>query len=78
MEIYIDDFSPYGGTFNEYLNNLENIWKKCIEMSLFLWNEKCEMLMNEGVVLGNHISSNGIRVDPSIVAIIYDLRMPQR
>lgn len=51
--------------------------KKCIEMSLFLSNEKCEILMN-GVVFGHHFISNGIKIDPSKVASIYDLPAPQK
>lgn len=56
MEIYIDYFTPYGGTFNKSLRILEFFLKKCIEMSLCLSNEKCEMLMKHHIVLANHIS----------------------
>ena len=34
--------------------------------------------MNEGVVLGNHISSNGIKFHPPKVTIILDLLAPQK
>ena len=36
------------------------------------------MLMNEGVVLQHRLASNGIKVDPSKVEIIYDLPAPQK
>jgi hypothetical protein len=36
-------------------------------MNLSLSHEKCNMLMNEGVVLGHHLSSRGIEVDQNKV-----------
>ena len=44
MEIYMNDFTPYGKMFQEELDNLKNILKKCIEMSLStlaMKNVKC-------------------------------------
>ena len=74
----MDDFTPYGETFQEALDNLENVLKKCIKMRLFLRHEKSEMFMNEGIVLGHYVSSNGIKVDPTKVAIIHSLPAPQK
>jgi hypothetical protein len=39
-------------------------------MNLSLSNEKCNMLMSEGIVLGHHISSKGIEVNEAKVNII--------
>ena len=33
MYIYMDDFTPYGKIFQKAVDNLENVLKKCIEMS---------------------------------------------
>jgi hypothetical protein len=68
MEIYIDDFTPDGKAFHETLDNLESVLKKCIKVSLCLNNVKCEMLMNQGIILGHHISPFEIKVDSSKVA----------
>ena len=78
MEICMDYFIPYVKTFKEALNNLENVLKKCIEMSLCLSNEKCEMLMNQGIILGHHISPSRLKVDSSKVPIIINLPSPQK
>eukprot|EP00253_Pinus_taeda_P026994 PITA_26994 len=40
-------------------------------------NEKCFMMLNEGIVLGHYISSQGIKVDPAKIHIIVDLPIPQ-
>jgi len=60
MEIYMDDFTPYGCDFQEALTNLGKVLHKCIEMNLSLSPEKCEFLMTEGVVLGHLISQQGL------------------
>jgi hypothetical protein len=56
MEIFMDEFTPYGIDFNEALANLEKVLKRCIQSHLSLSTEKCHMMMSEGVVLGHFIS----------------------
>ena len=60
MEIYMDDFTPYGSDFQEALTSLWNVLAKCIEMNLSLNPERCEFLMTEGIVLGHAISHQGL------------------
>ena len=36
MELYMDDITIYGGTFEECLANLDNVLNKCIEKNLVL------------------------------------------
>eukprot|EP00253_Pinus_taeda_P003111 PITA_03111 len=56
VEIYMDDFTPYGSNFQEALTNLGKFLAKRIKMNLSLSPEKCEFLMIEGTVLGHSIS----------------------
>eukprot|EP00253_Pinus_taeda_P033640 PITA_33640 len=67
MEIFMDDFTPYGVTFENALQNVEKVLKRCVQSHLSLRTKKCHMMMNEGIVLGNFISFQGIQVDPSKV-----------
>ena len=60
VEIYMDDFTPYGYDFQEALTNLGKVLHKCIEMNLSLSPRKCEFLMTEGIVLGHSISEQGL------------------
>jgi hypothetical protein len=62
VKINMDELTPYGDTFDEALDNLENFYHRCEEMNLSLSHEKCNMLMNEGIILGHHFSSRGIEV----------------
>jgi len=56
----LDDFTPYGNSFDEDFDNLDKVLQRCEEMNLSFSHEKCNMLMNEEAVLGHHLSSRGI------------------
>ena len=75
VEVYIDDFTVYGNSFEEALENLEKFLIRCKEENLSLIHEKCFMMFNEWIVLGHHISGNGIKVDSSKVEVISKLPM---
>ena len=66
----MDDFIVYGNNFEEALHNLEEVLIKCQETNLALSYKKCKMLLIEGIVLGHHISSKGIKVDLAKIEII--------
>ena len=72
----MDDFMVYGNYFEETLKNLEKLIIRCKEVNLSLSHEKCFMMFTEGIVLGHHISRNGIRVDTSKVEVISKLSIP--
>jgi hypothetical protein len=57
----MDDFIVYGNTYQEPLDNLEKFLIRCQKMNLSLSHEKCKMLLTEGVVLGHHVSFEGIK-----------------
>eukprot|EP00253_Pinus_taeda_P035700 PITA_35700 len=77
LEIFMDDFTPYGTAFEDALQNLEKVLKRCIEAHLALSTEKCHMMMNEGIVLGHYVSLLGIQVDPAIIQVILTLPIPK-
>eukprot|EP00253_Pinus_taeda_P018125 PITA_18125 len=76
LEIFMDDFTPYGTAFEDALQNLEKVLKRCIEAHLALSTEKCHM-MNEGIVLGHYVSLLGIQVDPAKIQVILTLPIPK-
>ncbi|CAH9140245.1 unnamed protein product [Cuscuta epithymum] len=76
MEVFMDDFSVYGDTFDECLENLKKVLVRCREVNLVLNWEKCHFMVSEGVVLGHKISSRGIEVDPAKVDVISKLPPP--
>ena len=56
MEVYMDDITIYGGSFEECLINLETILHRCIKKILVLNWEKCHFMVSQGIVLGHIIS----------------------
>ena len=76
MEIFMDDFTVYGSSFDQCLNNLETVLQRCKDKQLALNWEKCHFMVTEGIVLGHKISATGLEVDQSKVSIIKTLAPP--
>eukprot|EP00253_Pinus_taeda_P035396 PITA_35396 len=76
VEVYMDDFTVYGDSFEEALENLEKFLIRCKETNISVSHEKCFMMFTEGIVLGHHILGDGIKVDKSKVEVISKLPIP--
>ncbi|KAL4386422.1 hypothetical protein GQ457_09G016820 [Hibiscus cannabinus] len=76
LEVFMDDFSVSGETFDSCVGNLAKVLKRCEEADLVLNWEKCHFMVNEGTVLGHRISSKGIEVDKAKVEVIEKLLPP--
>ena len=76
MEIFMDDFTVYGSSFDHCLKNLETVLQRCQDKQLALNWEKCHFMVTEGIVLGHKISAMGLEVDQSKVSIIKTLAPP--
>jgi hypothetical protein len=62
--------------FQQALDNLEKVFIRCRETNISLSHEKSRMMLIEGIVLGHHISGTRIRVDPTTIDIISQIRIP--
>ncbi|GJR64658.1 DNA-directed DNA polymerase [Tanacetum coccineum] len=76
MEVFMEDFSVFGSSFDHYLKNLEKMLKRCEETNLVLNWEKCHFMVKEGIVLGHKVSSSGIEVDKAKIETISKLPYP--
>ena len=47
MEIFMDDFSVYGSSFEDCLRNLEIVLQRCHDKNLALNWEKCHFIVTE-------------------------------
>lgn len=47
MEVFMDDFSVYGSSFNDCLRNLENVLERCVMSNLVLNWGKCNFMVKE-------------------------------
>ncbi|GJS18088.1 reverse transcriptase domain-containing protein [Tanacetum coccineum] len=76
MEVFMDDFSVFGDSFDSCLSNLEKMLKRCEDTNLVLNWEKCHFMCREGIVLGHKILKSGIKVDRAKVDVIAKLPHP--
>ncbi|MGG6712845.1 UNVERIFIED_CONTAM: hypothetical protein ITH36_24800, partial [Salmonella enterica subsp. enterica serovar Weltevreden] len=75
-EVFMDDFSVFGDSFDACLAHLDVVLARCEETNLVLNWEKCHFMVTEGIVLGHKISENGIEVDKAKVEVISQLPPP--
>ncbi|KAM1936791.1 hypothetical protein ACFX15_014018 [Malus domestica] len=76
IEVFMDDFSVFGDSFDGCLENLTLILKRCVETSLVLNWEKCHFMVRQGIVLGHIVSERGIEVDKSKIDLVRYLPSP--
>ncbi|CAL2266739.1 unnamed protein product [Prunus armeniaca] len=76
VEVFMDDFSVFGDSFDECLNNLSLVLDRCIKTNLVLNWEKCHFMVKQGIVLGHLISNRGIEVDKAKIDVIAKLPPP--
>ena len=76
IEIFMDDFSVMGNSFDNCLANLRVVLARCEQTNLVLNWEKCHFMVQEGIVLGHRISARGIEVDRAKIEAIEKLPPP--
>ena len=76
IEVFMDDFSILGKSFDNCLENLRQALIICEETNLVLNLEKCHFMVKEGIELGHRISERGIEVDKAKIETIEKLPSP--
>lgn len=76
LEVFMDDFSVFGTSFDDCLEKLELVLKRCKETNLVLSWERSHFMVQEGIVLGHVVSKEGISVDKAKVELISQLPPP--
>ncbi|KAL1555016.1 hypothetical protein AAHA92_15505 [Salvia divinorum] len=76
IEIFMDDFTVYGDTFEKCLHNLDLVLERCQRKNLVLNFEKCHFMVTEGIVLGHVVSERSIQVNQAKVDVIAKLHFP--
>jgi hypothetical protein len=76
LEVFMDDFSVFGSSFDNCLHNLSLVLKRCKKTNLILSWENSHFMVQEGMVLGHIVSKRGIEVDRAKVELIENLPPP--
>ena len=56
LDIFMDDFSVFGDSYEGCLENLWKVLERCQEKNLVLNWEKCHFMVTQGIVLGHIVS----------------------
>nr|GEZ46370.1 reverse transcriptase domain-containing protein [Tanacetum cinerariifolium] len=76
MEVFMDDFSVFGNSFENCLSRLDKMLQRFEDTKLCLNWEKSHFMVKEGIVLGHKISKNRIEVDKAKIDVIAKLPHP--
>nr|GFA21922.1 reverse transcriptase domain-containing protein [Tanacetum cinerariifolium] len=76
MEVFMDDFSVFGNSFETCLSWLDKMLQRCEDTKLCLNWEKSHFMVKEGIVIGHKIPRNGIEVNKAKVNVITKLPHP--
>jgi hypothetical protein len=76
LEVFMDDFSVFGSSFDNCLHNLSLVLKRCKATYQILSWEKSHFMVQEDIVLGHIVSKRGIEVDRANVELIENLSPP--
>ncbi|KAI5313582.1 hypothetical protein L3X38_042758 [Prunus dulcis] len=76
IEVFMDDFSAFGNSLYQCLENLTLYLERCKETNLILNWGKCHFMVRHGIVLCHLISSKGIEVDKAKIDLIAMLPPP--
>ncbi|XP_049364264.1 uncharacterized protein LOC125829026 [Solanum verrucosum] len=63
MEVFIDDFSLVGDSFEDSFGHLSKVLQWCVETNLVLDREKCHFMVKEEIVICPNTLGKGIQVD---------------
>ena len=61
IEVFMDDFSIMGVSFDDCLENLRSVLRRREETNLVLNWEKCHFMVREGIILGHKISARELK-----------------
>nr|GEV97062.1 transposon Ty3-I Gag-Pol polyprotein [Tanacetum cinerariifolium] len=76
MEVFMDDFSVFGNSFENCLSRLDKMLQRCEDTNLSLNWEKSHFMVKKGIVLGHKISKNRIEVEKAKIDVIAKLPHP--
>ena len=75
--IYLDEIIIFSYSDDEHLKTLRRIFQKCRKFGISLKTKKSNFGMQEGKLLGQIISKEGIKMDPSRVEAILNIGTPR-
>jgi hypothetical protein len=75
--IYLDDIKVYSASDKQHLEHLKKVFQKYRKFEISLNPKKSHFAVEEGKLLGNIISKEGIKIDPNKVEEIVKIDTPR-
>nr|GEX71358.1 reverse transcriptase domain-containing protein [Tanacetum cinerariifolium] len=76
IEVFMEDFSIFGNSFDNCLNNFDKMLQRCKDANLVLGWEECHFMVKEVIVLGHKVSKASLEVDKAKIDVISKLSPP--
>lgn len=76
--VYLDDILVFGRTFEEFVNNLNLVFKRIKDANMTLKPQKCEFGMTEVNILGNRVSIEGVLPSEKNIECIINFPTPKK
>ncbi|GKE08987.1 reverse transcriptase domain-containing protein, partial [Tanacetum coccineum] len=73
VEVFMDYFSVFGNSYDNYLNNLDKMLQCCKDVNLVLNWEKCHFIVKEGIIVGHKVSGACLEVNKAKIDLISKL-----
>ena len=77
LVVYLDDLMVFSKSIEEHMHHLKTVFQKCRKYGLSLNPKKSLFAMEEGKLLVNIISKDGIRIDPACVQAVQQIDLPR-
>lgn len=75
--IYLDDVIVYSSSFDQHLQDLDQVFRRLHEHGLKLQPRKCRLFQREVSYLGHVVTAEGVATDPGKIAVIQSWAVPQ-
>jgi len=75
--VYLDDIITVTDTWEEHLELLEQVFQRLEAYGMVIKLEKCELGVEESILLGYKVDGDGIHVDPKKVDAIQKVPLPR-
>ena len=77
VEVFMDNLSVFGSSFDNCLENLQNVLRRYEKKNLVLNWEKCHFIGTRGILISHIVLIEGTQVDKEKINLISSLPIPK-
>ena len=77
LVVYLDDITVFSKNDTEHIERLRRFFEKCRRYGLSLNPQKYLFALEEGKLLGQIVTKDGVKIDPKRVEVIHNIAFPK-